>query len=115
MVGNSAEEGLMQQIGNPSHLDPGRVAVPAGILAGAATGYAASSLALGVGVVVGIAVGVAVTVGLHRHLIAKLEARKAAALEEDVRARAGERKKQLARAQASGALERFSGGKDSGA
>lgn len=34
MVGNSAEEGLMQQIGNPSHVDIGRIAVPAGGVAG---------------------------------------------------------------------------------
>lgn len=34
MIGHGAEEGLMQQIGNPSHTDAGRTAVPAGAVAG---------------------------------------------------------------------------------
>ena len=39
MAGNAAEEGLMQQVGNPSHLDPGRIIVPAAALSGYAPGY----------------------------------------------------------------------------
>ena len=95
--------GLMQQVGNPSHLDPARVAVPAGILAGALVGYVVSSLGLGLGVFVGIGVGVAVTVGLHRRLLACDEARRTEAMQADMRARAQERDKQLAQAKASGA------------
>ena len=39
MVGNAAEEGLMQQVGNPSHLDTGRIVVPAAALTGCGAGY----------------------------------------------------------------------------
>ncbi len=39
MVGNAAEEGLMLQVGNPSHLDTGRIVVPAAALCGYAAGY----------------------------------------------------------------------------
>ena len=38
MVGNAAEEGLMGQIGNPSHVDAGRIIVPAAALCGHAAG-----------------------------------------------------------------------------
>ncbi|MFV2052886.1 hypothetical protein [Aliiroseovarius sp. YM-037] len=37
MSGNALEEGLMQQLGNPSHVDAGRVAVPFGAVAGILT------------------------------------------------------------------------------
>ncbi len=39
MVGNAAEEGLMGQIDNPSHVDRGRIVVPAAFLAGYGAGY----------------------------------------------------------------------------
>ncbi len=39
MVGNATEEGLMGQIGNPSHVDRGRIVVPAACLAGYGAGY----------------------------------------------------------------------------
>ena len=38
MVGNAAEEGLLGQIDNPSHVDTGRITVPAAIVSGIVTG-----------------------------------------------------------------------------
>ena len=39
MVGNAAEEGLMTQLDNPSHLDRSRITVPASIVCGLLVGH----------------------------------------------------------------------------
>ena len=63
MVGNAAEEGLLTQIGNPSHLDPGRIAVPAGFVSGIVT-FLSLGWPFGVGGRFVVATLVCVTVGL---------------------------------------------------
>ena len=40
MAGNAIEEGLLGQLHNPSHLDRGRIIVPAAAVCGLVTGYA---------------------------------------------------------------------------
>ena len=40
MAGNAIEEGLLGQLDNPSHLDRGRIIVPAAAVCGLITGYA---------------------------------------------------------------------------
>ncbi len=79
MVGNAAEEGLMQQIGNPSHLDWGRIVVPAAFLSGYGAGYltwrvlpfATIWLALLVGAIVCILVGWRLAAWFERRAWAK--------------------------------------------
>ena len=60
MTGNAAEEGLMQQIGNPSHLDTGRITVPAAALSGYGAGYLAWRLLPFVTVFTSVLVGILV-------------------------------------------------------
>ncbi len=70
MAGNAAEEGLLGQIENPSHVDRGRIVVPAAILAGVAASYVADwsvpRLTLWGEIVFGTVVGVAVAWRLAR-------------------------------------------------
>ena len=40
MAGNAIEEGLLGQLDNPSHLDRGRIIVPAAAVCGLVTGFA---------------------------------------------------------------------------
>ena len=94
MVGNAAEEGLMQQIGNPSHLDWGRIVVPAACLSGYGAGYlvwrllpfATFWLALAVGVVVCVLVAWRLAAWFERRAwekwCAEEEARRAAEVAE---------------------------------
>lgn len=64
MSGNALEEGLMQQLGNPSHMDAGRVAVPSGAIAGILT-YLVLGVLLGGGwVILRLALSAAVCAGI---------------------------------------------------
>lgn len=69
MVGNAAEEGLMQQIGNPSHVDLARISVPAGAICAMLTFFLVQRIG---GVVLGILASVIVfpivALPLHRWL-----------------------------------------------
>ncbi len=75
MVGNAAEEGLMLQIDNPSHLDRGRIAVPAAAITMAATFVAVGAVlpVLGTWLTLLVAFGVGSWVGvwLYRRLRAR--------------------------------------------
>ncbi len=85
MTGNAVEEGLMQQLGNPSHLDAGRIVVPAALLAGIGTGWLALALVPRLALLGGLAAGamatIAVAWGLTRWLARRAEAREVAGLQ----------------------------------
>lgn len=63
MVGNSAEEGLILQVKNPSHSDVGRAAAPAGIIAGLVAFWLSGALPL-VGIFPRILLGLTVALAL---------------------------------------------------
>ena len=79
MSGNAMEEGLMTQIGNPSHADPSRIGFLAGAVPGflimiflpaffpRLTGFGSSLIAL----TIGLLIGVTVTRLLHRRIKAR--------------------------------------------
>jgi len=78
MAGNAAEEGLMQQLGNPSHVDTGRIVVPAAALSGYASGYLVWRLIPSVTVWTALIVGVIVCGLVARRLARWFSARKLA-------------------------------------
>lgn len=67
MTGNSIEEGLMLQIGNPSHLDRGRIAVPAGAIVGGVLAFMIDG-PVWLRLLIGGLAGVTVFIMLYRHL-----------------------------------------------
>lgn len=99
MVGNSAEEGLMQQIDNPSHTDLGRIVVPAALISGVLiylfAGRYLPVLAIGGRLVLGFLTTAAVSVLLHRWLLARRTARFAAEMEAGRARRADESARQI--------------------
>ncbi len=86
MVGNAAEEGLLSQIGNPSHSDPTRVIALASFVVGGVAyllaRWAFPALTVWGGIVLGIGVCLAVAWGLARRLRRRAEARRAQAMAE---------------------------------
>jgi hypothetical protein len=100
MSGNAMEEGLMTQIGNPSHTDPSRIGFLAGAVPGLLiviflpaffprlTGFGAAFVAL----VLGLAIGLTVT----RYLQAKIKAREVLRLIEERKRDAVETNRQIA-------------------
>lgn len=99
MVGNSAEEGLMQQIDNPSHTDLGRIVVPAALISGVLiylfAGRLLPVLAIGGRLVLAFVTTAAVSVLLHRWLSARRIARHAAAMEAARAREAAEAERQM--------------------
>lgn len=100
MTGNAAEEGVILQIDNPSHMDRARVAVPAGAVVGIVTALALPG-PVWLRVLVGLVAGVTVSVMLHRALERRAMARAAEAQEAARRERMKAVEKQLAEAQSS--------------
>jgi membrane protein implicated in regulation of membrane protease activity len=85
MTGNAVEEGLMQQLGNPSHLDAGRIVVPAALLSGIGAGWLALALIPRLAFLGALALGAMVTIAvafvLARWLARRAEARAVAELQ----------------------------------
>ncbi|HBS49721.1 MAG TPA: hypothetical protein DEA05_06365 [Rhodobacteraceae bacterium] len=95
MTGNATEEGLIQQIGNPSHLDRGRIAVPAGVLSGALTGFLMTG-PLWLRGLVGLLVAVAIFALVIRHFTRRAMERQAQAQEAARAARHTDVERQIA-------------------
>lgn len=85
MVGNASEEGLLGQIGNPSHADPLRVVALASFVAGGLVYLLARRfiplLTVTGGIVLGLATCIAVAWSLSRRIRARQSARRARELE----------------------------------
>lgn len=93
MSGNATEEGLLTQIDNPSHSDIGRVAAPAGLVAGGVVYMVLGRVIPVLGVfpkfvlaaIVCLAIGIAVWRYLNGAMMARDSARRHAAREEQER------------------------------
>jgi hypothetical protein len=100
MIGNASEEGLMQQVRNPSHTDPGRLAVPAGMAVALAVfiGLRAAWPGLGYAPPVFLAtvLGSAVAVWLYQRIEAARAAADAKAREDYRAGREAETRRQIA-------------------
>ncbi|MDF0599448.1 hypothetical protein P1J78_01770 [Psychromarinibacter sp. C21-152] len=90
MVGNSAEEGVLQQLRHPSHSDPARIVALAALVAGLLAGWGAWAWIPGLAFVGALAFGLLVCIGvawtLGRRVAAQAEARRGAELEAQRRA-----------------------------
>jgi membrane associated rhomboid family serine protease len=100
MSGNAMEEGLMTQIGNPSHLDPSRI----GFLAGAVPGFLIVIFLpsfvprlTGFGAAfIGLVIGLAIALTVTRRLQAKIKAREVLRMIEERKRDATETERQIA-------------------
>jgi hypothetical protein len=108
MVSGASEEGLMLQIDNPSHLDPARRSVPAGLVLGTFAGVFASSYVNSfIAAVFGMFCGIVTITVLQTWLMSRAKERSAKRMEEIQDLRAIERDRQMAAAKASGAFDQF--------
>lgn len=98
MIGNSMEEGLMQQLKNPSHDDPARFAAMAGMAAGLLSGLlSAFVLPAPWAVVFGFFAAVVAGVVVHRRLGEAVARRQSAASEARREAQQDETRRAIAR------------------
>ncbi|WP_166415663.1 hypothetical protein [Cochlodiniinecator piscidefendens] len=104
MSGNSLEEGVMLQLKNPSHLDVGRVAVPAGVVLGLIVYIALGVFIPPLGwlpkILAGLLVGVPVSASIYRRMTEKRMKAEQARLFEERALRIEETERQLARMKA---------------